>query len=166
VAAAQAGVEAAEAELAQITANPDSGALARAAAGIARAELAIKQAQHAIDLAVLTAPFAATITSLDLKVREYVAAGTPVVQLADVSGWRIETSDLTELSVVGVKEGDPVTVTFDAIPGLELPGKVDRIKGFGENRLGDITYKVVVDPGKQDARLRWNMTATVSIDPR
>jgi HlyD family secretion protein len=163
VAAAQAGVEAAEADLARITADPDSGALARAAAAVARAELAIKQAQRAIDLAILTAPFAGTIASLDLKVREYVAPGAPVVQLADVGGWQIETSDLTELNIVKVHEGDAVTVTFDAIPGLELPGKVSRIKGFGENRQGDITYKVVVTPDQQDARLRWNMTATVSI---
>jgi HlyD family secretion protein len=163
VAAAQAGVEAAEAELARITADPDSGALARAEAAVARAELAIKQAQRAIDLAVLTAPFAGTIASLDLKVREYVAPGMPVVQLADVGGWQIETSDLTELSVVDIQAGDAVTVTFDAIPGLELPGTVQRIKGFGENHQGDITYKVVVTPDQQDARLRWNMTATVSI---
>jgi HlyD family secretion protein len=163
VAAAHAGVEAAEAELARITADPDSGALARAAAAVARAELAIKQAQRAIDLATLAAPFAGTIAALDLKVREYVAPGTPVVQLADIGGWQIETSDLTELSVVEVHEGDVVTVTFDAIPGLELPAKVSRIKGFGENRQGDITYTVVVIPSQQDARLRWNMTATVSI---
>jgi multidrug efflux pump subunit AcrA (membrane-fusion protein) len=148
---------------ARITADPESGALARAEAAVARAELAIKQAQRAIDLATLTAPFAGTIASLDLKEREYVAPGAPIVQLADVGGWQIETSDLTELSVVDVQAGDAVTVTFDAIPGLELPGKVSRIKGFGENRQGDITYTVVVTPGQQDARLRWNMTATVSI---
>ncbi|MFL5807013.1 MAG: HlyD family secretion protein [Roseiflexaceae bacterium] len=164
--AAQAGVAITEAELARITADPDAGELARAEAAIARAELAIKQAQRAIDLATLTAPFAGTIASLDLKVREYIAPGAPVVQLADINGWQIETADLTELNVVSVHEGDAVTVTFDAIPELKLPGTVSRIKGFGENRQGDITYKVVVAPDQQDARLRWNMTATVSIARR
>jgi HlyD family secretion protein len=43
---------------------------------------------------------------------------------------------------------------------------VTRIKGFGENKQGDITYTVVVKPKVQDARLRWNMTAAVSIDGR
>jgi HlyD family secretion protein len=73
------------------------------------------------------------------------------------------TSDLTKLNVVEVGEGDAVTLTFDAIPGLELPGKVSRIKDLGENRQGNSTYTVVVKPDQQDARLRWNMTATVSI---
>jgi HlyD family secretion protein len=166
IAAAQANVAIAQAELAKITADPDASELARAEAAIARDELAVKQAQRAIDLATLTAPFAGTIAALDLKVREYVAPGAPVVQLADVGGWQIETSDLTELNVVKVREGDAVTLTFDAIPDLKLPGTISRIKGFGENRQGDITYKVIVKPGQQDARLRWNMTATVNIKGR
>ena len=65
--------------------------------------------------------------------------------------------------MVEVGEGDAATLTFDAIPGLELPGKVSRIKDLGENRQGDSTSTVVVKPDQQDARLRWNMTATVSI---
>jgi hypothetical protein len=38
--------------------------------------------------------------------------------------------------VVEVGEGDAATLTFDAIPGLELPGKVSRIKDLGENVRG------------------------------
>jgi len=166
LAAAQANVAEAEAELAKLTADPDISELARAEAAVARAELAVKQAQRALDLATLTAPFDGTIAALDLKLREYVAPGAPIVQLADTSGWQIETSDLTELNVVKVREGDPVTVTFDALPEVSLLGTVMRIKGLGENKQGDITYKVVVKPNQQDARLRWNMTASVSIDGR
>ncbi len=128
----------AEAELAKLTADPDISELARAEAAVARAELAVKQAQRALDLATLTAPFDGTIAALDLKLREYVAPGAPIVQLADTSGWQIETSDLTELNVVKVREGDPVTVTFDALPEVSLLGTVMRIKGLGENKQGDI----------------------------
>jgi HlyD family secretion protein len=99
-------------------------------------------------------------------VREYVAPGAPIVQLADAGGWQIETSDLTELNVGNVHVGAPATISFDALPGVTLPGTVMRIKGFGENKQGDITYKVVVKPAQQDARLHWNMTASVSIDGR
>jgi HlyD family secretion protein len=45
---------------------------------------------------------------------------------------------------------------------LELTGKVASIKGFGENRQGDIVYTVVVKLDTQDPRLRWNMTAKVT----
>jgi len=166
LAAAQASVAEAEADLAKLTANPDASALAQAAAAVARAELALKEAQQAIAETTLTAPFAGTIAALDLKLREYVAPGTPVARLADSSAWQIETTDLTELNVAKAYEGAPATISFDALPGVTLPGTVSRIKGFGENRQGDITYTVVVKPKVQDPRLRWNMTAAVSIDGR
>jgi HlyD family secretion protein len=96
-------------------------------------------------------------------VGEVPAAGSPVIVLADLSSWQIETEDLTELSVVQIREGDQVTVTFDALPGFELPGTVSQIKPLGENRQGDIVYTVVVEPNSWDDRLRWNMTAAVEI---
>jgi HlyD family secretion protein len=42
--------------------------------------------------------------------------------------------------------------------------KVTRIETIGQSQQGDITYKVYITPDKQDQRLRWNMTASVSID--
>ena len=53
------------------------------------------------------------------------------------------------MDVVKIREAMPVTITFDAIPGFELPGKVSLIKQFGENRQGDIVYTVVVTPDDQ-----------------
>ena len=65
-----------------------------------------------------------------------------------------------------VAEGAPATITFDAIPGLKVTGKVSRIKPLGENKQGDMTYVVIVAPDQIDPRLRWNMTASVAIEPR
>ena len=107
--------------------------------------------------------FDGLVAGLDMRPSEFVPAGQPIVRLADAAVWQIETTDLTELGVARTYVGAPATITFDALPGVTLPGTVARIKGFGENRQGDITYKVVVNPTQQDARLRWNMTATVNI---
>lgn len=41
-----------------------------------------------------------------------------------------------------------------------------QIKSFGESRLGDITYTVVIAMDSQDERLRWNMTASVAIESK
>jgi HlyD family secretion protein len=95
-----------------------------------------------------------------------VAAGAPLIRLADLSAFQFETTDLTELAVVRVKVGDAATVTVDALPGVEFQGKVTRIRALGENRQGDIVYTVTVQPDRQDDRLRWNMTAAVSIKGR
>ena len=105
------------------------------------------------------------MAELEARVGEQVAPGSPVAQLADFSAWQIETDDLTELGVVEIDAGSPVTISVDAIPELELTGRVTSIKAIGENKRGDITYTVMVEPHQQDERLRWNMTTVVSIEP-
>jgi HlyD family secretion protein len=69
------------------------------------------------------------------------------------------------LNIEQVRVGAPVTMAFDALPGVELRGHITHITPFGEVRQGDITYTAVIEPERHDTRLRWNMTATVSILP-
>jgi HlyD family secretion protein len=101
------------------------------------------------------------VATINTAVGEQVGAGTPVIVMADTSAWEIETSDLTEFDVVGVRPGDSVLLTFDAIPDLQLQGTVSRIRPIGEDNRGDTVYKVVVTPNENDPRLLWNMTAVV-----
>lgn len=146
--------------------GPDPDDLALAEARLRNAEAQLASAKKALADLELRAPFAGTVVTNNLKTGELVSMGGPAaVILADLSAFQIETTDLTELDVVNIDPGDPAVITFDAIPGLELNGKVSRINAFGVNRLGDITYKVTIDLEQQDPRLRWNMTASVSIQP-
>jgi len=64
-----------------------------------------------------------------------------------------------------VQEGNLVRISFDALPDLELPGRVVSIQGIGKNYQGDIVYEVTISPDQWDSRLRWKMTATVAIEP-
>jgi|APCry1669189070_1035195.scaffolds.fasta_scaffold00068_1 HlyD family secretion protein len=163
VTSAQASVSAAEAHLAEIQAKPTDATLAAAAARVKGAEVSLEQARLAVEKTTLSAPIAGTIVEINLKVGEIPATTTTAVVLADLSNWKIETADLTELSVVRIHKGDAATITFDAIPGFEIPGKVTEIMLLGKNRQGDIVYTVVIKPTSWDERLRWNMTASVTI---
>lgn len=136
-----------------------------ATAGVERARAALELARLNMDDTLLLAPFAGTVAALEAVEGQILAPDIPAVRLADVSRWQVETEDLTELSVVGIREGDAARVTFDAIDGLTLPGKVARVRSFGESRLGDITYRVTIALDRQDDRLRWNMTASAAIEP-
>jgi multidrug resistance efflux pump len=111
--------------------------------------------------AELRAPFAGTVTNLDLKVGEFAASGTPVVTIADFSSWVVKTTDLTEIDVVDVKEGQPVTMTLDAIPGVTLKGYVLTIGQNYSEKQGDIVYKVTVLLTDKQPAMRWGMTAQV-----
>jgi HlyD family secretion protein len=164
IAAAEAEVRRAEAQLALLLAGTRAEAIAAAEADLTAAQTSLMQSQLELADTQLTAPFAGTIASLDLEVGEQVTAAAPVAQLADLSDWRIETDDLTEINVVYVQEGDRVAISIDALPDLELEGTVTRIKPLGENKQGDITYTATITPDSIDERLRWNMTASVIID--
>ena len=124
--------------------------------------MAVRQAELAIERATLRAPFAGTIVAINIKADEITPAG-PAIVLADTSAWKIETSDLTELDIVAVRLSDQVTLSFDALPDLTLQGTVTEIKGLGTSFQGDVIYTVVIKPSSWDPRLRWNMTATVTI---
>jgi HlyD family secretion protein len=86
-----------------------------------------------------------------------------VLTLMTSDGWRVDTEDLTELDVVRMVPGTPVEVRFDALPELQLAGTVGRVALMGSNRQGDIVYTVEIALAQADPRLRWNMTAVVTL---
>jgi HlyD family secretion protein len=163
IAEAEAMVRQAQAQVELLEAGVRDEEIAAAMAGVAEAEAALSQARASLSDTELRAPFAGSVAALHVKPGEQVVAGVPVAELADLAAWQVETDDLTELDIVQVQEGDRVLVTFDAIEGLELAGMVVRIKSIGQEKLGDITYTVVVRLDDQDPRLRWNMTAVVTV---
>ncbi len=165
VAAAQARQARAQAQLDLLNTGATPEDIAVAQAGVDQAQVAVEIARAQLTKLQLVAPFDGAVASLDVKLGELVTPGKLVMRLADLSAWQIETDDLTELDIIHVREGAPAVITFDAIPDLELSGKVVRIKALGENKRGDITYTVIIQPERQDERLRWNMTASVSIEP-
>ena len=84
----------------------------------------------------LKAPFAGTVAEIAPVAGEQVVAGAVVVRLADLSAWQIETDDLTELDVVKVKAGAPASLTFDALPGVQLTGKVVQSQAYRREEAG------------------------------
>lgn len=111
--------------------------------------------------AELRAPFAGTITNLDLKVGEYATSATPAVTIADLSSWVVKTTDLTEIDVVRIKEGQPVSLSLDALPDVTLKGYVLSIAQNYAEKQGDIVYEVTVLLTDKLPDMRWGMTAQV-----
>lgn len=161
--AAQVRKAQADLQLLQAGARPE--VIAGAQAEVKAAEVALLRAQAVVSQTVLLAPFAGLIGDIGVEVGDQVAPGKVLVQLGDVSSWRIETSDLTELDITKVQEGAQATSTIDALPGETFTGRVSHIKRLGENKVGDIVYTVEILPTQADSRFRWNMTAAVTIQP-
>jgi multidrug efflux pump subunit AcrA (membrane-fusion protein) len=107
---------------------------------------------------VITAPFSGVVADVNVKVGEQVGTETRAVSVADFSTWVVETTDVTELEVVKLSEGQKVTLIPDALPDLALTGEITQISNAFTQQGGDIIYTVTVRVNQTDPRLRWGMT--------
>ena len=114
--------------------------------------------------AELSAPFPGTVAKLDIKVGETASAGTTIATIADFSKWVIKTTDLTEIDVVNIKQGQTALITLDALPDMKLTGTVDAIGRTYSEKQGDIVYEVTIILNDTNPNLRWGMTAEVKFE--
>ncbi len=167
IAAASASEKAAQARLDQLKAEAAGKAVDTYEAAIQQAQAALLSARQALSETEIRAPFAGTIAQINIKLGEQATLGTPAIVLADLSGWQIETKDLTEIKVPVVKAGQSVTVKFDALPDREFNGTVESIGAVSRLNSGDVVYPVKIDlsDAPADPRLRWGMTAAIEFKP-
>jgi multidrug resistance efflux pump len=163
VAAARAQQAAAQAQLDRLRAGATDEQIAVAEAGVAQAQAARDAAQAQRAKAQLVAPFDGTAGAMLIHLGESITPGQPAVTLGDVSTLRVETTDLSEIDVARVREGQPVKVTFDALAGTAFAGQVARIAPMSTSSQGGVNYTVIVDLDEIDPALRWGMTAFVDV---
>ncbi len=169
--AAQANVGAASADYAAQQAQVNlllAGArpedIAVAEANLAQAQAGLVRARAMRQQAELIAPFDGIVGDVLIRAGQYVNAGTPIVLVSDPKGLRIETTDLNEKDIAGVKVGNKVDVAFDALPGVIVEGTVSEIAPKS-NKAAGVNYAVTIDLAQVPEKLRWGMTALVGLRP-
>jgi multidrug resistance efflux pump len=157
----------AEEELARVESGNgvDADLLRAAEARLASAQAALASAQAQRSANVLTSGLDGIVVDLDLQPGQQIAAGIPVITVADYSKWVVKTDNLTESQVTSVSVGNPVEVSLDALPGVKLTGEVSSINARYEEKRGDITYTVTITINESDPAMRWGMTAAVYFKP-
>jgi HlyD family secretion protein len=135
--------------------------------GVDRDQLAVLEAQlDAAKARVATlevvAPFDGIVTNLNAKAGSSINAGEVAVTLADLSKWLVTTTDLTEIDVVELTENEPVTVTLDALPDVDLKGTILSIGQTYEENQGDVVYEVKILLNEAHPAMRWGMTASIT----
>ena len=161
-------LEKAQSQLAQaqreydlLVSGSNAGEIALAEAEYAAARANLEAARAALADVELRAPFDGTVAGLKVKGGETVSPGQTVLSIADFSGWIVKTTDLTELDVVSINEGQDVTITLDAIPDQSISGKVTSIGQNYTEKQGDVVYEVTVELTETLPNMRWGMTAVV-----
>jgi multidrug resistance efflux pump len=125
-------------------------------------EAQLEAAEAGVAAFSVIAPFDGVVADLNAKLGGSINAGEPAVTVADFSQWLVQTTDLTEIDVVALEEGQPVAVSLDAIPEAQLAGEILSIgQTFTENQ-GDIVYEVTILLTETHPAMRWGMTAAVT----
>jgi multidrug resistance efflux pump len=152
---------------AQVAVAQAEAALAQSEARVQGAQAAVDGAKAALDKMTLRAVFDGTVAHLSPELGQVVAPGVPMLTLAELDAWVVETTDLIELDVVAVAVGSPARVKIDAFPDATLSGRVTRIASVSRLNRGDVTYAVTITLDEEPALpLRWGMTAFVNISPQ
>lgn len=124
-------------------------------------EARLQAAQAGVAAFSVTAPFNGVVADITARAGSSINAGEIAVTVADFSQWLVKTTDLTEIDVVNLSEGQLVVVTLDAMPDVELAGEILSIgQSYAENQ-GDIVYEVTILLTDAHPAMRWGMTAEV-----
>ena len=127
-------------------------------------EARVNAAKAGVAAFAVIAPFDGVVAKLNAKTGNSINAGEIAVTIADFSTWLIKTTDLTELDVVTIEQGQAATITLDAIPDATLNGKIESISQTFEEKQGDVVYEVTVALTDEHPDLRWGMTAIVKFE--
>lgn len=128
------------------------------------AELQVKQAERRLSQATLTAPIDGTVSQVGVDVGEASAGGAVVpFTLVDDSKYHIDIT-VDEIDIAKIKLDQEVDVTLDALPGVTVKGKVERIAPTSTTVNGVVSYQVrVVVEQTAEVQLRAGMTANAAI---
>ena len=112
-----------------------------AKARLQEAESSATVAQTNLDLSVIRAPMDGTVYDFDLKQGSYVNPGDPIAKVGRLDRVRV-TVYVDEPDLGKVREGELVVITWDALPGHQWKGKVDKLPAqimpLGTREVGEV----------------------------
>jgi HlyD family secretion protein len=161
---ARSTVEQRQAALDALTAAPAEKDLAQAEANVAQAEANLASAKLSHDSAELTAPFAGTVATVDVKVGDTVGANsqTAPIALVDLSAFHVDVN-VSEADVARLNLGQAAEVELDALPGQKLTGTLDYVAPTATTEQNVTTYLARVNLEPTDQQLRVGLSAAVTI---
>ncbi|MDH4137517.1 MAG: HlyD family efflux transporter periplasmic adaptor subunit [Anaerolineae bacterium] len=156
----------AKAQLESLKAGPSAAQIELAQSQVAQAQTALAQTQLRLEQATLIAHSSpitsATVTDIAVKEGEVVGAGVPLITLADLSEFQVETTDLDEWAAARVTLGQGVEVRVPALDNKVLPGRVVSLAPQATVLpTEDVVYKATIVLERQSPGLRWGMTVRV-----
>jgi HlyD family secretion protein len=155
LAVAKAQLEDAQRAWERVKDGPDEG-------DVSAAQARVDAARASLELAEIKAPFAGTITFVEVKPGDQVAPGSLAFGLADLSRLLVDV-EVSEVDIDRVEPGQDVTLSFDAVPDKSYQGTVTEVGQIGTAVQGVVNFEVEVEVLEPDASIKPGMTAAVNV---
>jgi HlyD family secretion protein len=164
VIASQALVTQAQNSLDKLLAGSDAPTLDLAQTAVNQAQIALKQAQSALQQAQIVAPFDGVVTLVNVTPGQSSASasGSAAIQLSDLNHLEIVVN-MAEVDVTRAKVGQTAQITLDALPNVQLDGKVTEISPAGTVTQGVVNYAVTVQLTNPPASVKSGMTTNLNV---
>src|SRR3989344_1586833 len=163
ITSAQAQLATAKAELDLKTAPARDVDLAALRAQVSQAQANLDSAKYNLDNAILVAPAQGVITKANIKKGETVVAGSVGISMLTDAPFAVE-ADVPEADIAKISIGDPLKITLDALPVVNLSGKVFSIDPGPKIIGGVVTYRIKASIDNAEQRVRAGMTANLDIE--
>ncbi|MCR4520199.1 MULTISPECIES: HlyD family secretion protein [Bosea] len=148
-------------------------------AAVEGAEAAVHLAEIDLSNTRITAPQDGRLGEIQARLGQYVSAGTQLMALVPNQVWVV--ANFKETQLAGMRTGQPVSFTVDALRHARLTGTIERFSPAAgsefsvirpENATGNfikiaqrVPVRIAVDPGQPLAeRLAPGMSVVVSVD--
>jgi HlyD family secretion protein len=138
-----------------------------AKARLQEAQASAAVAQTNLDLSIIHAPMDGTVYDFDLKPGSYVNPGDAIAKIGKLDRVRVMVY-VDEPDLGKVHQGEPVVITWDALPGHQWKGKVDRlptqIMPLGTRQVGEVGC-IIENPDRDllpNANINADIQATVA----
>jgi RND family efflux transporter MFP subunit len=128
-------------------------------AAVTSAHKKLELARLQLDYTKLTAPLAGAIANVQVEVNENVRSGQTVALLEAGSTLEVQVG-IPGVLIARIREGDRVSVRFDAIPGRSFPASIREV-GVATTG-GATTFPVKARLDEADASIRSGMAAEVT----
>jgi len=135
-----------------------------------QAQAKIDAYQTKIDSSKIIAPFDGTVTRIDAKVGDVISYDSATAardifaaRIDDISTFYMDFS-VSELYINSIKEGQPVKVSFAAIPNKVYNGTVYKVSDVGTQSGWNITFSATVALTNADENIKAGMTADLTME--
>ena len=122
---------------------------------------ALQDAKDTLDDYYIRAPFSGTLSKVDVNQGDSASSGSAIATI--IANEQVADITLNEVDASKVKIGDNVTLTFDAIDGLTIAGKVAELDTVGTVTQGVVNYTATISFDSSDARIKSGMSVSASI---